>query len=111
MLDSDAHAWVEVYYSGTGWKALDFTPSDSLRSESSIEDSSDSSTESSKSMVESSNKKHSEASPSDTSSEQTSASTQSNTSSTPVIVYILFIPMCAAIVLSLIHISEPTRRS
>lgn len=26
MLDSDAHAWVEVYYSGTGWKALDFTP-------------------------------------------------------------------------------------
>ena len=106
MLDSDAHAWVEVYYSGTGWKALDFTPSDSLRSESSIEDSSDSSTESSKSMVESSNNKHSEASPSDTSSEQTSASTQSNTSSTPVIVYILFIPMCAAIVFATLWINR-----
>lgn len=106
MLDSDAHAWVEVYYSGTGWKALDFTPSDSLRSESSIEDSSDSSNESSKSMVESSNKKHSEASPSDTSSEQTSASTQSNTSSTPVIVYILFIPMCAAIVFATLWINR-----
>lgn len=106
MLDSDAHAWVEVYYSGTGWKALDFTPSDSLSSESSIESSSYSSTESSESMVESSNKKHSEASPSDTSSEQTSTSTQSNTSSTPVIVYILFIPMCAAIVFATLWINR-----
>lgn len=111
MLDSDAHAWVEVYYSGTGWRALDFTPSDSLSSESSIESSSyssssDSSTESSESMVESSNEEHSESLPSDTSSEQTSTSTQSNSSSTPVIVYILFVPMCVAIVFATLWINR-----
>ena len=111
MLDSDAHAWVEVYYSGTGWRALDFTPSDSLSSESSIESSSyssssDSSIESSESMVESSNEEHSESLPSDTSSEQTSTSTQSNSSSTPVIVYILFVPMCVAIVFATLWINR-----
>lgn len=111
MLDSDAHAWVEVYYSGTGWRALDFTPSDSLSSESSIESSSyssssDSSTESSESMVESSNEEHSESLPSDTSSEQTSTSTQSNSNSTPVIVYILFVPMCVAIVFATLWINR-----
>ncbi len=111
MLDSDAHAWVEVYYSGTGWRALDFTPSDSLSSESSIESSSyssssDSSTESSESMVESSNEENSESLPSDTSSEQPSTSTQSNSSSTQVIVYILFVPMCVAIVFATLWINR-----
>lgn len=55
MLDSDAHAWVSLLLRNR-LESIRLYPSDSLRSESSIEDSSDSSTESSKSMVESSNK-------------------------------------------------------
>lgn len=106
MLDSDAHAWVEVYYSGTGWKALEFTPStafgnddeSSIESiiESSSESSNDSSENSSESIVESSNVSG-EYSSSDVSS-STSISTDNGSNSTSVILYILFIPISAAIV-------------
>ena len=57
-------------------------------------------------MVESSNEENSESLPSDTSSEQPSTSTQSNSSSTQVIVYILFVPMCVAIVFATLWINR-----
>ena len=117
MLDSDAHAWVEVYYSGTGWKALEFTPSSAFNNnESSIESSTESSVESSsessdfaesssespaESLAESSNESNAEYS-----SSQTPTETKNNSNSTSVILYILFIPMCVVIVFATLWINR-----
>lgn len=115
MLDSDAHAWVEVYYSGTGWKALEFTPStafgnndESSNIESSIEsssESSDNSTESSSESIVESSSINGENSSSDASS-STSTSTENSSNSTPIILYILFIPVSVAIVFATLWINR-----
>lgn len=110
MLDSDAHAWVEVYYSGTGWTALDFTPSSAFgNNESSIESSKESSLESSESSIESNIESSNESSylSSDLSSSKPSEDIQNNSSDfTAIITYILFIPMCIAIVFATLWINR-----
>lgn len=99
LLDSDAHAWVEVYYSGTGWVPIEVTPASNENNESSIiESSNESSTESSKSE----SSKSSEVT-SDESSTVSSKSESSNSSDNEsnggsdiptVLIYIAFVPVC-----------------
>lgn len=118
LLDSDAHAWVEVYYSGTGWTPLEFTPSSNIDNESSIESSIESSNESSaesssessmESSAESDNESSGELS-SDTSSVETSAVVENDGSnSNSVIIYILFIPICIIIVFAVLWINRFVR--
>lgn len=119
LLDSDAHAWVEVYYSGTGWTALEVTSSSSyVGNESSLESSDEVSNESSaessiggieSSIVTSGESSEVSSSP-DASSQQTSQAVQDNISnSNSVITYILFIPMCMIIVFATLWINRFVR--
>lgn len=111
LLDSNAHAWVEVYYSGTGWMPIEVTPgagqSGSLGgvAESSLESSRESSSESSKSNVESSadidpesSMESSEQHTDDTSKDISDIPETDNDSNIAPIVYIMLVPICCAVI-------------
>lgn len=122
LLDSDAHAWVEVYYSGTGWTPLEFTPSSNIGNESSIESSTESSNESSaesssESSMESSaesgsvsgNENSGELSSETSSAQAPDVFENADSNFSSVIIYILFIPMCIIIVFAVLWINRFVR--
>lgn len=99
LLDSDAHAWVEIYYSGTGWVPIEVTPASYENNESSIiESSNESSMESSKPETPESSEVVSNESSITSSKTESSISfdNESNVGSDipTVLIYIAFVPVC-----------------
>lgn len=116
LLDSNAHAWVEVYYSGTGWVPIEVTPATVLGGqgthiESSSENSQESSLESSKPSESSTSESSAVSDESELKSGGASDDKISNVesetgSNIAPIVYILLVPICCGLIYGVLALNR-----
>lgn len=114
LLDSDAHAWVEVYYSGTGWVPIEVTPASNDNDESSVIESSDESSTESSSFESSELSEVTSDESSTVSSKIESSSSSDNESNSgseisTVLIYIAFVPVCVGVMYGILLLNRTIR--
>lgn len=114
LLDSDAHAWVEVYYSGTGWVPIEVTPTydENEVSNTSLSESSDESSMESKESSEPSGIASSESTSGSSKVEVSRGSDEeaSTGSDIPtILIYIAFVPVCIGIIYGVLVLNRTIR--